>query len=121
MIIHWLSTEIYEFLYFKNMFFVNWQPTSNENLNLSSASNDEVREAMSKSRASLRTEYKARLAETKLAMEDRRSKSPAVSIPSLHSLDEDQLIEDDVDLDALMPDNRKGNLMLCMHLCGSNL
>ncbi|KAK3609983.1 hypothetical protein CHS0354_011824 [Potamilus streckersoni] len=54
-----------------------------------------------KSRASLRNQYKTKLDETRGAIEERRAKSPAISIPSQKSLDDDLLIleeeeEDDI-------------------------
>lgn len=64
------------------------------------------RESSAQSRASLRNQYKAKLEETRQAVEERRSKSPAISIPSQRSLEEDQLIEDDDDI--VLPDNLKG-------------
>ena len=63
------------------------------------------RESSAKSRASLRSQYKTKLEETRLAVEERRSKSPAISIPSQRSLEEDQLIEDDDDV--ALPDEMK--------------
>ena len=46
------------------------------------------------SRASLRHQFKNRLEESRHAAEERRSKSPVISVPSQRSLD-DQLIEVD--------------------------
>ena len=64
-----------------------------------------------KSRASLRKEFKNRLEETRNVVEDRRAKSPAISIPSQKSLDDDQLIVDDEEEDDLpIPDDLKGFL-----------
>lgn len=65
------------------------------------------RESSAQSRASLRNQYKAKLEETRQAVEERRSKSPAISIPSQRSLEEDQLIEDEDD-DVALPENLKG-------------
>ena len=57
------------------------------------------------SRASLRHQFKNRLEESRHAAEERRSKSPVISVPSQRSLD-DQLIEDD---DFPIPDEIKGS------------
>ncbi|CAC5411822.1 unnamed protein product [Mytilus coruscus] len=67
---------------------------------------ESVRESSAISRASLRSQYKAKLEETRHAVEERRSKSPAISIPSQRSLEEDQLIEDEDD-DVALPDDFK--------------
>lgn len=64
------------------------------------------REVSAKSRASLRSQYKAKLEETRQAVEERRSKSPAISIPSQRSLEDDQLIDEDDD-DVALPDDMK--------------
>jgi len=50
------------------------------------------------SRASLRNQYRNKLGEVRAAVEDRRAKSPAISIPSQRSLEDDQLIYEDDDL-----------------------
>jgi hypothetical protein len=67
-----------------------------------------------KSRASLRSQYKTKLEETRLAVEERRSKSPAISIPSQRSLEEDQLIEDDDDV--ALPDGELSPFQFKQHL-----
>lgn len=69
---------------------------------------DEIRVSSAKSRASLRKEFKTRLEETRSVVEDRRAKSPAISVPSQKSLDEDQLIIDEEDDDLPIPDDMKG-------------
>ena len=68
---------------------------------------EEIRESSSMSRASLRNQYRNKLEEVRAAVEDRRAKSPAVSIPSQRSLDDDQLIDED---DDMMTDDVKGKL-----------
>ena len=65
---------------------------------------DELRMNSAQSRASLRHQFKNRLEESRHAAEERRSKSPVISVPSQRSLD-DQLIEDD---DFPIPDEIKG-------------
>ncbi|CAG2255504.1 unnamed protein product [Mytilus edulis] len=70
---------------------------------------ESVRESSALSRASLRSQYKAKLEETRHAVEERRSNTPAISIPSPRSLEEDQLIEDEDD-DVALPDDFKGEL-----------
>ncbi|XP_063437059.1 golgin subfamily A member 4-like isoform X10 [Mytilus trossulus] len=67
---------------------------------------ESVRESSALSRASLRSQYKAKLEETRQAVEERRSNTPAISIPSPRSLEEDQLIEDEDD-DVALPDDFK--------------
>ncbi|XP_071141114.1 myosin-10-like [Mytilus edulis] len=67
---------------------------------------ESVRESSALSRASLRSQYKAKLEETRHAVEERRSNTPAISIPSPRSLEEDQLIEDEDD-DVALPDDFK--------------
>ena len=69
---------------------------------------EEVRVSSAKSRASLRKEFKNRLEETRNIVEDRRANTPAISLPSQKSLDEDQLIVDDDDDDMPIPDDMKG-------------
>nr|XP_022306043.1 uncharacterized protein LOC111112655 isoform X13 [Crassostrea virginica] len=64
---------------------------------------DELRMNSAQSRASLRHQFKNRLEESRHAAEERRSKSPVISVPSQRSLD-DQLIEDD---DFPIPDEIK--------------
>ncbi|XP_061170471.1 myosin-10-like isoform X3 [Saccostrea echinata] len=64
---------------------------------------DEIRLSSSQSRASLRNQFRNRLEESRLAAEERRSKSPAISVPSQRSI-EDQLVEDD---DFPIPDEIK--------------
>ena len=71
---------------------------------------DEIRVSSAKSRASLRNQFKTRLEETRTVVEDRRAKSPAISIPSQKSLEDDQLIIDDDDDDLPIPDDMKGLL-----------
>ncbi|XP_060075166.1 uncharacterized protein LOC132554861 [Ylistrum balloti] len=58
---------------------------------------EEIRATSALSRASLRKEYRNKLGEVRAAVEDRRTKSPAISIPSQRSLEEDQLIDEDDD------------------------
>lgn len=65
---------------------------------------DELRMTSAQSRASLRYQFKYRLEESRNAAEERRSKSPVISVPSQRSID-DQLIEDD---DFPIPDDIKG-------------
>ncbi|VDI50831.1 Hypothetical predicted protein [Mytilus galloprovincialis] len=67
---------------------------------------ESVRESSALSRASLRSQYKAKLEETRHAVEERRSNTPAISIPSPRSLEEDQLVEDEDD-DVALPDDFK--------------
>ncbi|XP_052692639.1 golgin subfamily A member 4-like isoform X7 [Crassostrea angulata] len=64
---------------------------------------DELRMTSAQSRASLRYQFKNRLEESRNAAEERRSKSPVISVPSQRSID-DQLIEDD---DFPIPDDIK--------------
>lgn len=64
---------------------------------------DELRMTSAQSRASLRHQFKNRLEESRNAAEERRSKSPVISVPSQRSID-DQLIEDD---DFPIPDDIK--------------
>ena len=79
---------------------------------VSGKTEEEVRVSSAKSRASLRKEFKNRLEETRNVVEDRRAKSPAISIPSQKSLDDDQLIVDDEEEDDLpIPDDLKGLLL----------
>lgn len=65
---------------------------------------DDMRLNSSHSRASLRNQFRNRLEESRHAAEERRSKSPAISVPSQRSID-DQLVEDD---DFPIPDEIKG-------------
>ncbi|XP_033725875.1 myosin-6-like isoform X4 [Pecten maximus] len=60
---------------------------------------EEIRACSALSRASLRKEYRNKLGEVRAAVEDRRTKSPAISIPSQRSLEDDQLIDEDDDDD----------------------
>ncbi|KAL3884703.1 hypothetical protein ACJMK2_024815 [Sinanodonta woodiana] len=60
-----------------------------------------------KSRASLRNQYKNKLDETRGAIEERRAKSPAISIPSQKSLDDDQLILEEEEEDIPVADDIK--------------
>ncbi|XP_069102583.1 myosin-2 heavy chain-like isoform X3 [Argopecten irradians] len=60
---------------------------------------EEIRASSALSRASLRKEYRNKLGEVRAAVEDRRTKSPAISIPSQRSLEDDQLIDEDDDDD----------------------
>ncbi|XP_021373672.1 uncharacterized protein LOC110463415 isoform X3 [Mizuhopecten yessoensis] len=64
-----------------------------------SKTEDEIRATSALSRASLRKEYRNKLGEVRAAVEDRRTKSPAISIPSQRSLEDDQLIDEDDDDD----------------------
>ncbi|XP_048750682.2 myosin heavy chain, striated muscle-like isoform X3 [Ostrea edulis] len=64
---------------------------------------DDMRLNSSHSRASLRNQFRNRLEESRHAAEERRSKSPAISVPSQRSID-DQLVEDD---DFPIPDEIK--------------
>ena len=60
-----------------------------------SLTEEDVRTMTSHSRASLRSQYRLKLEENRAAIEDRRAKSPAISVPSQRSLEEDQLIDED--------------------------
>ena len=57
------------------------------------------------SRASLRSQYKTKLEETKSAVEERRLKSPAISVPSQSSLDDELILDED---DEVLIDVGKG-------------
>lgn len=73
---------------------------------------EEGRVPSAKSRASLRSQYRNKLEEARSAAEDRRSKSPAISVPSVRSLEEDQLVEEEDDEDIPVTDEFKGNLKI---------
>ena len=63
------------------------------------------------SRASLRSQYKNRLEESRLAAEDRRSKSPHIAVPTKMSVDDELVLDDDndeFDEDMALPDDLKG-------------
>ncbi|KAL4216430.1 hypothetical protein ACF0H5_024155 [Mactra antiquata] len=69
-------------------------------------SEEEVRQSSAKSRASLRNQFKSRLDETRHAVEERRTKSPVITVPAQKSI-EDELIIDDDDDDLPIPDDQK--------------
>ena len=73
---------------------------------------DELREASARSRASLRTHYKNQLEETRQAAEDRRSKTPVITLPSKLSVDDELVLdedeEDEFDEEMALPDDLKG-------------
>ncbi|XP_060555548.1 uncharacterized protein LOC132716319 isoform X1 [Ruditapes philippinarum] len=71
---------------------------------------DEVRQSSAKSRASLRSQFKSRLDETRQAVEDRRTKSPVISLPPHKSIDDELIIEDDDDLP--IPDDLKEEVFM---------
>lgn len=70
-------------------------------------SDEEVRQSSAKSRASLRNQFKSRLDETRQAVEDRRTKSPVITVPAQKSIDDELIIDDDDD-DLPIPDDQKG-------------
>ncbi|XP_041355859.1 GRIP and coiled-coil domain-containing protein 2-like isoform X3 [Gigantopelta aegis] len=65
----------------------------------------EMRQMSAKSRASLRSQYKNKLEETKSAVEERRLKSPAISVPSQCSLTDELILDEE---DELLIDAGKG-------------
>ena len=83
---------------------------------------DELREASARSRASLRTHYKNQLEETRQAVEDRRSKTPVITLPSKLSVDDELVLdedeEDEFDEEMALPDDLKGgSWRVCVCVC----
>lgn len=72
---------------------------------------EEVRQSSAKSRASLRNQFKSRLDETRQAVEDRRTKSPVIAVPTQKSVDDELIMEDDDD-DLPIPDDMKEEAFL---------
>ncbi|XP_053387320.1 uncharacterized protein LOC123542904 [Mercenaria mercenaria] len=70
---------------------------------------DEVRQSSAKSRASLRSQFKSRLDETRQAVEERRTKSPVIAVLAQKSIDDELIIEDDDDLP--IPDDLKEEVL----------
>ena len=76
---------------------------------------DELREASARSRASLRSHYKNQLEESRQAAEDRRSKTPVITLPSKLSVDDELVLDDDdddFDEEMALPDDLKGDSAL---------
>ena len=94
----------------------NLQMTKIEHEPVKGKTEDEIRVSSAKSRASLRNQFKSRLEETRNVVEDRRANTPAISIPSQKSLDEDQLIIDEDDDDLPIPDDMKGKIIGITHV-----
>jgi hypothetical protein len=88
----------------KHNFIINVLQTQTDPELSAELTEDDMRVNSSQSRASLRNQFRNRLEESRHAAEERRSKSPAISVPSQRSID-DQLVEDD---DFPIPDEIKG-------------
>ncbi|KAK7096389.1 hypothetical protein V1264_005690 [Littorina saxatilis] len=72
---------------------------------------EDLRDASARSRASLRSHYKNRLGESRQAAEDRRSNTPQISLPSKMSVDEELVLDDDDDFDEMaLPNDLKDEL-----------
>ncbi|KAL5020532.1 hypothetical protein ScPMuIL_003424 [Solemya velum] len=72
---------------------------------------EELQSSSAKSRASLRSQYRMRLEETRLAAEDRRSKSPVISVMSHKSMEEAAIfLEDDEDDELPFTDEVKEDI-----------
>ncbi|KAJ8311754.1 hypothetical protein KUTeg_011109 [Tegillarca granosa] len=84
-----------------------YQQGRSETMPVAGVNDEEGRVPSAKSRASLRSQYRNKLEEARSAAEDRRSKSPAISVPSVRSLEEDQLVEEEDDEDIPVTDEFK--------------
>ncbi|GFR67892.1 Dpy-19-like protein 3, partial [Elysia marginata] len=71
--------------------------TSLEGGKVEGLTEEEIRASSAHSRASLREQYKAKLEEAKTAAEDRRSKSPAINLPTHLTVDDELILDDDED------------------------
>ncbi|XP_055872551.1 golgin subfamily A member 3-like isoform X5 [Biomphalaria glabrata] len=73
--------------------------TSVEGVKVEGTTEEEIRASSAQSRASLRQQFKTKLGEAKQAAEDRRSKSPAIQLPTQLTIDDELILEDDDELD----------------------
>ncbi|CAL1539571.1 unnamed protein product, partial [Lymnaea stagnalis] len=71
--------------------------SSNELSKIDGTTEEELRAASAQSRASLRQQFKMKLGEAKQAAEDRRSKSPAILLPTQLTVDDELIIDEDDD------------------------
>ncbi|XP_076439302.1 uncharacterized protein LOC143278152 isoform X3 [Babylonia areolata] len=62
---------------------------------------DDLREASARSRASLRSDYKRRLEESRQAADERRARSPLIKLPANLSVDDELVLDDDDDDDDI--------------------
>ncbi|KAL8591259.1 hypothetical protein ACOMHN_017583 [Nucella lapillus] len=83
-------------------------------IKVSEVVDDDLREESARSRASLRSDYKKRLVESRQAAEDRRAKSPHIQLPANLSVDDELVVDDDdddeFDDDMALPDDVKEEL-----------
>ncbi|XP_048251263.1 myosin-9-like isoform X5 [Haliotis rufescens] len=67
---------------------------------------EDIRASSARSRASLRNQFRQKLVETKKVVDERRTKSPGMVLPTPRSMEEDTLHLDDED-DVTLPDDLK--------------
>ncbi|XP_071098823.1 putative leucine-rich repeat-containing protein DDB_G0290503 [Haliotis cracherodii] len=67
---------------------------------------ENIRASSARSRASLRNQFRQKLVETKKVVDERRTKSPGMMLPTPRSMEEDTLHLDDED-DVTLPDDLK--------------
>ncbi|XP_052786896.1 myosin-10-like isoform X9 [Mya arenaria] len=73
---------------------------------------EEVRISSAKSRASLRSQFKSRLDETRHAVETRKTHSPVITVPAQKSVDDELIIESDDEDDLPIPDDLKEEALM---------
>ena len=73
---------------------------------------DALRQSASQSRAELRTAHKEKLSARRRTVEDRRAKSPALSLRSQKSVLSELELDEDADLP--FPDDVKGFYVVCL-------
>ncbi|KAK3800896.1 hypothetical protein RRG08_016033, partial [Elysia crispata] len=73
--------------------------TSLEGGKVEGVTEEDIRASSAHSRASLREHYKTKLEEAKVAAEDRRSKSPAINLPTQMTVDDELILDGDDDED----------------------
>lgn len=82
-------------------------------MKLSGETEEGLREASARSRASLRNQFRTQLSESRQAAEDRRSRTPQITLPTKLSVDDELVVEDDDDDDfdeMALPDDLKEEL-----------